>query len=252
MKRKILRFLITFITIFLSAVQSFCADIDFSRYIVSDKAGFLQPIQLLQLNDVLKNLHKETGVDVTLITINSLAPGEKFEDIEKQVRGNYVFGDNDEKWAMVIVTKEPYDMNIRIGKGLRHTIPNTMRRALRLEFLLDKNLITQTRTRYYNGGRRQYRTRFSYNSAARNLYSTVIYIEEAMADENNVRLHTNEIREELAPGIIDYTRAYNIPRTDDFTKFMRRHNLFPAFFVLVVGLWLFGITHYRRRRRRWF
>ena len=195
-----------------------------------------------QLGEVLSNLHKETGSDLVVITLNSLGQDETYESIEEEVHSKYIFGgENRDKWAMIILTENPYRMNIRIGKGLKKIVPNTMKRALGFEFLISRML--------NDNGNRVYR-----RGAQINLYSTALLVGEAIADDKNVRLHTTERIYEnyFGEGLDGIDYALYIPRSSEAMKFIRRYNLYPVILIIFIGLSTFMIFRRRYRRRRFF
>lgn len=239
MKKALKKIFIILILLFTNTINSFGADFKFSNSFISDEISVFQPIQRLQLNDVLKNFKNETGTDFAIIVLRKLGENEKFKDIEEQVRTQFVFGgESKENWIMVILTQEPYRMNIRVGKDLRKTIPRSMIRSLILEFNLNK-IISQNRNR------------FNYGIAARNLYSTSLYLAEAVADTHNKRLHTSAEYIVLeGAGRYQSEPELYIPRTDNMIKFLRRHNLFPTAIVLLIGIFPF-LPRRRRYSRFW-
>ena len=234
MKKNIL---IALICLFLSALNGYCADIDLGKSFISDKGGFLEPQVYQQLEDVLKNLHKETSSDLVVVTLNSLAEDESFASIVQDVHTKYILGgENRDNWAMVILVREPYSMNIRVGNGLNKIIPNPMRRALGFEFWLSQML---------NGRNSNFITRLGVQT---NLYTTVLVLGEAIADEKGVRLHTSDQVYDIY-GYQFREQGVYIPRTTESMKFIRRYNLYLPIIILSVGLLPFTIFRRRRRRR---
>ena len=237
MKKYALKILIVLIFSFLITTKSYCADIDLSKSFISDKGGFLEAQVYSQLEDVLKNLHKETSSDLVLITLNSLAKGEDFNSIERDVRTRYILGgENRDNWVMVIAVREPYSMNIRVGDGLKKVIPAPLTRAMGIEFWLSKII---------NGRGNNFVTRLGVQT---NLYTTVLVLGEAIADEKGVRLHTSDIVYDIYGYSLREQGIY-IPRTTDAMKFIRRHNLYPAIIILTIGLFPFVLFRRRLRRR---
>ena len=234
---------ILFISLVL-ATKGFCANINFDKGFISDGSDFLPERYENPLNSVLNNLHKETGCDLIVITINSFDNLETFKDIEKQVLSRYILGgENKDKWAMIIVTRIPYQMNIRVGKGLKKIIPPITVRSMGFEFFL--NRITNTNTN--NGVTTIYQ-----NGAANNLYSTAMFLAELIADSQGKRLHTNEVRQDYNYAGYRHTeimRAQEIPQNPPFTKFVRRNNLTPALFILAIGFLPFLFIPRSSRRR---
>ena len=122
-------------------INSFCADFNFDKSFISDNSNFLPETYEYPLNSVLQNLHRETGCDLVVLTINSLNynDNETFKDIERQVHSKYLFGgENKDKWAMIIITRIPYQINIRVGQGLKKIIPPQTVRSMGFEFFLKK------------------------------------------------------------------------------------------------------------------
>ena len=202
MKKSFIKSFIIVVCSFLIATNGFCADIDLSQSFISDKADILNNRTEEQLGDVLKNLHKDTSSDLVVVTLNSLENGKTFSDIEKEIETKYILGgESRDKWAMVIVTRNPYNMNIRVGKGLKQEIPNSMKRALGIEFMLNK-LIVGNQTSVFAG------------TTQSNLYSTVLLLGEAIADKKGVRLHTSA-RDYDFLGYPVRENGMNIPRSTE-------------------------------------
>ena len=239
-KHIILKFFITLISALLITFKGFCADIDLSKSFISDKANIIEPRLLTQLHEVLKNLHTETGVDLVVITLNSIPDKENFLTIESQVKNQYILGgENRDKWVMVIFTTEPYQMNIRVGEGLNDIITNRTLRAMRFEFMF---------SRFFNKNNgRKYRM-------GRDLYNTTMFLAELVADANNIRLHIDNPGEHDALlGDLYYLlggpNAHYFPKTDPTEKFIRKNNLHMVLFILCIGI-LFLIINYAIRKRR--
>lgn len=200
---------------------------------------------------MLKNVHDETGNDLVVLTLNTLAENERFEDIEKQIHSKYLFGGKrSENWAIIIVTQSPYQMNIKVGKGLRRIISPKTIRVMMIEFFFNRGSIN-------NNNVAVDRWRIEDN-----LYSTALFLAELIADSQNKRLHTTErtINENItyyANGRTYVEPAYGvvipetyIPQTRPFQKFVRRNNLYPALIILGLGLFPLRFVFGGRRNCR--
>ena len=243
MIKNVIKILIVLICMSFTVLKGFCADIDLHTSFVSDKANVFGPQLLEQLRDVLKNLHNETGCDVVVITLNSLRSGESFSDVEKQIKKQYILGGKrSDMWVIVILTKEPYRMNIRVGKGLRRVITGSTLRGMQFEFLF-------SRLNNSNNGN------LSVNAAGNDLYNTTMFLAELIADENNVRLHTSAIpSDNEIMGNILYVMGGGGPQyfrpIDPTEKYIRRNNLHMVIFIIIIGIFSFIVRFGRRRRRR--
>ena len=245
MKKIIFRTLIILISAIFITLKSFCANIDLSKSFVSDSANIIEPRLKAQLHEVLKNLHKETGSDVVVITLNSIPQTENFLTIENQIKKNYLLGGkNHDKWIMIILTTSPYQMNIRVGKGLKKVIRSSTIRAMYFEFLFSRlNNSIGAKLRTYNAGR--------------DLYNTTMFLAELVADANNLSLHIDnpgehdEIMGDLF-FLLGGQNAHYFPKTDPTEKFIRRNNFHMIFFIIFIGFVLFLLRFSKNSRRKNF
>ncbi|MBQ7450372.1 TPM domain-containing protein [bacterium] len=241
MKKTVFKILIIIFGIFITILNGFCADIDLSRSFVSDDANLIEERLYEQLSDVLKNLHKETGCDIVVVTLDSLKRNENFSTVEKQIKTDYLLGGKKrDKWVIITVTKTPYKMDIRVGKGLKKVITGSTVRGMKFEFLFSR--LNNYRNEVLNT-----------NRAGRDLYNTTMFLAELVADKNNARLHTSEFGNEIM-GDISYllngTRQVYYPQTDPTEKFIRRNNLHTVIALIIIGAFPFLFRHHRRRRFR--
>ena len=255
-KNNIIKFIIIFLLFIFTSKQAYCAQFDFSKGFIDDNANFLTDRYKNPLNEVLQNLHKETGCDLVLLTLNSLSNNETYENIEKQVHSRYLFGGkNKDKWAMIIITRVPYRMNIRVGKGLRKIIFPRTRRAMGFEFFIHSST-----DGYEDNNNLNHTRQVSQYSAQNFIYSTTLFLAELIADSQNKRLHTTRRTETENLTYNVGNRTYTEPlytriipevyirQTEPFIKFVRRNNLYPTLILIFIGLLPF-MYQVRRRRR---
>ncbi len=230
-------------------VKGFCADFNFEKRFISDGSNFLPDRYENPLNSVLTNLHKETGCTLIVLTINSLVGDETYKDVERQILSKYILSsDNQNNWAMIIVTRYPYRMNIRVGKGLKKIIPPKTARSMGFEFFINRIMHTET----ING-----RQIIQENGAANNLYSTTLFLAELIADSEGKRLHSNEVRQTYDLLGTQFTQVITpetyFPPNPPVTKFIRKNNLLPIIIIILIGLSPYMILPRQRRHRiPWF
>ena len=227
MEKFILKLFIILSAVLFFTNNGFCADIDLSKSFVSDKANIIDPQLKTQLQEVLKNLHKETDSDVVVITLNSIPMTENFLTIESQIKNKYILGGSSrDKWVMIIVTTNPYQMNIRVGNGIKNIITGTTLRAMRFEFMFSRLFNRSSQRNRYKG---------------QDLYNTAMFLAELIADSKNVGLHIdNPAERDEVLGDLYYLlggrNAHYFPKTDPTEKFIRRNNLHMVILLLIIGL----------------
>ena len=231
MKNYFLKIFIILISAIFVTLKGFCADIDLSKSFVSDKANIIESRLKVQLQEVLKNLHKETDSDIVVITIDSIPQAENFLTIESQIKDKYLLGGKTrDKWVIIILTTNPYRMNIRVGKGLKRVIRGATVRAMRFEFMFSRI------NNFQNG-------KLITDRAGRDLYNTTMFLAELVADSNNTRLHIDppgehdEILGDLFY-LLGGQNAHYFPKTDPTEKFIRKNNLHMVIWILLAGIFL--------------
>lgn len=91
---------------------------------VMDQAGLLQSRSVSQLNTLLKQYRKQTGVQIAILTVPDLQ-GEVIEQASIQVADQWKLGDRDkDNGLLILLAKKERKIRIEVGQGLEGDIPD--------------------------------------------------------------------------------------------------------------------------------
>lgn len=250
MKKIILNSLIVIIFLFTFVSQVFCYTVKFNNSYISDDAKIIGQTYTPVLDNILKNLKKDTGVDFLVITIDSFNGTETYKAFEEKLLVKYPIGGNNyDNYVIVLFTKYPFDIYISRGKKLEKVIPKTMIRAFKIEMWMEKlfggfgkrrNRIEGQQTATVNS------TNYRFNNSMASLivYSMSVALADTVAQEFGKNLY---YRNDLyIMGMLVNGEYSTIPHTNPVLQFIRRYDLYPAIFVLIIGI----LPYYFRRRHR--
>ena len=232
-------------------LQGLCEGIRFNNSFISDNAGLIDQTYYPVFNDILKNLKKDTKIDIAVITLTRLESGQTFKDVEAKVLAhNPIGGYTHKNYVLVIATKYPFEIYMSRSNSLRKIIPDTMLRALKFETWVEKKLSgIGYASNVPLGATPVLVDEKNYNTSPRAsmiIYSKTLAMAEAIADQYGVKLkYDNElyIMGMLMTG--DYTM---LPSTNPILKTIRKYNLYPALIALILGI----LPYIIRARIRYF